>query len=129
MFEGSFKNTPSKTLSDILDRDALERKAMIHWTEMSAKKRKKKGYKYNQVLKGSWLVQESFEWLNDYFTLQEVQKRLLLKKELINAYNNLATEDRILVNQYLNIREQNSRWMQLTSEEKKQLIKAVFNFF
>lgn len=129
MIENSENINPCKTLQDILDRNIFERRAMIHWTEMSLDKKKKKGFKYNKVLKHTWNIHEDFQWLNEYFALDELQRRLLLKKELINAYNNLNDDDRLIVNQYLNIRETVKKWICLNSDEKKNLIKGVFNFF
>ncbi len=127
MIEGRQHNDSQKILQDIIDKNILEENAMIHWGEMSSNKKKQKGFKYNKVLQNNWNLQESLNWVNEYFALNELQKRLLLKRELINAYNALKQEDRELFNSYLDINPKATSWIMLTALEKQKIFKNIFN--
>lgn len=129
MIDNQQNIAPCKTLQDIIDKDILEKKALEHWSEISTAQKKKRGYKYNKVISNSWNIREEFNWLDEYFALDEIQKRMLLKRELINAYNALNGEDRKLFNSYLEIDETISSWLKLRTKDKQKIFKAIFNFY
>ena len=119
----------NKTLTDIIDPEILEFKAMFHWRQMSSSKKKQKGFVYNKVLQHSWGISEPLNWVVEYSELTDVQKRILLKKELINAYNELNSDDKVLFNEYLALPKENVKWNTLTQENKRIVIKTLFKIF
>lgn len=119
----------NKTLTDIIDPDKLTLNAILHWGRMDNSKKKQKGCVYNKILQKQWNIDTNFEWDCEYHNLAEVQKRMLLKKELINAYDNLEKTDKMLFNQYLDINTENTKWYTLNKDDKKKIIRALFNIF
>lgn len=122
------KNNCGKTLQDILNRERLERQAVVNWFEMPLEKRKQKAKQYNHIIQEQWNVQEDLKWDDDYFKLNEFQKRLLLKRELVNAYNMLSTEDKQLLQDLLQLETSIFKWHLLSGQDKRKIIRAVFNF-
>ena len=122
------KNNCGKTLQDILNRERLERQAVVNWFEMPLEKRKQKAKQYNHIIQEQWNVQEDLKWDDDYFKLNEFQKRLLLKRELVNAYNMLSTEDKQLLQDLLQLETSIFKWHLLNGQDKRKIIRAVFNF-
>ena len=119
----------NKTLQDIIDKDILSQMANIHWSELSENKRQKKILVYNKILLNNWGVDKEIKWSNNYSELNELQKRLLLKKELINAYNILSESDRVIVNEYCNIQKDKRIWINLSENERQSLFRAIFNIY
>lgn len=119
----------NKTLTDIICPEILELKASMNWRQMSSNDKKKKGFIYNKVLKQQWAVDDNLNWVCEYNALNEIQKRMLLKKELINSYNDLEENDRMLFNEYLNIERNNTKWHTLSQENKRVIFKTLFKFF
>lgn len=121
--------TTHKILQDFLCKKRIECRAVINWFKLPTTVKRKKIRKYNKILQNYWNIQSQLEWPDDFFELNEIQRRLLLKNELINVYNNLSIDDKRCVNSILELNENHLSWICLTSSEKKKLLKAVFNFF
>lgn len=123
---GNPLESSTKILKDLIDKDLIEAKAIVNWQMLPSIKKKQKSYKYNQVLTNQWRVDSTKNWSCKYIDLTVEQKRLLLKKELINTYNALSEDDKLLLEQYLNLDKAAKEWVSLSSDDKKKLIQLIF---
>lgn len=109
--------------SKILSRDSIINKAKEKWDNKKASDRLRSGSKYRHIFVKYNLP--SNDWSVDFNKLNQHQKSVLLKGELIRQYDSLSNLDKTKIKRKFGLLHFSSKWFKLLPQDKKTLLNSI----
>ncbi len=103
----------------------ISNRAKIKWNSKSPELRTKSGIKYRFAIEK--VHQQVKDWTLDFDELSDFQKNMLIKGELIRTYDSLSVTQKKKIVNSLHLSKLSWKWYKMPSEDKKILLKYVFN--
>ena len=111
--------------SNILSRDCIIERAKNKWNTKCREVRLMCGKKYRHIFDN--LKLKTSPWENDFDHLEQSQKNILIKGELIRTYDNLPNSDKTTLKHFLGLEKFSGKWYKLTPSDKKILLNFILN--
>lgn len=103
----------------------ISNRAKIKWNSKTPELRIKSGTKYRFVIEK--FHKRVKDWSLDFDELNDFQRRILIKGELIRTYDSLSIEQKKKITLELHLSKLSWKWYKMPSEDKKILLKYVTN--
>ena len=108
-----------------LSYETIVNKAEANWNSKDEKKRIRAGNKYKHIFLKFRLPHN--DWRNNFSELTQSQKNIIIKGELIKAYDSLSNHCKTKLKKRLGLSSFSTKWFTLPSADKKILLTSVLN--
>lgn len=107
------------------DRLSINIRAKTKWNKKDKDSRLKASHKYHFLFSSrKW---KENDWSGDFDSLNDKQKNLIIKGELIRTYDSLPNIDKTKIKSKLQLNKFSSKWYRLTSKDKKKLLNYILS--
>lgn len=107
------------------DRLSINIRAKTKWNKKDKDSRLKASHKYHFLFSSrNW---KENDWSGDFDSLNDKQKNLIIKGELIRTYDSLPNIDKTKIKSKLQLNKFSSKWYRLTSKDKKKLLNYILS--
>ena len=107
---------------EIIEKVKIVSLAKERWNNTSIEEREAIGEKYKHFLKI-----EPIGWNHDFDTLEDRQRNVLVKGQLIRWYDSLPNKIKTKIMQNIGLSSFSSKWYRLSSSDKRKLLNCVIS--
>ena len=111
-------------MSFTIDRVKVINDAISNWNDKTEVDKLSSGKKYQHAIRNN---NNPIDWLKPFDCLNERQRSIIIKGELIRLYDSLSNQSKTCIKRELGLSEFQSKWFKLNSEDKKILLNFVLN--